>query len=76
LFRLFADLGFDGASRPDHVPTLEEEPNDHPGRGVRGMVFAVGDMKELLEGQRIACCQVPRSRRRRRTIRYRQWMKR
>lgn len=43
-------VGFAGPMRPDHVPALEGEPNDHPGYSLWGRFFAVGYMRGLIEG--------------------------
>lgn len=45
----YADVGFDGPIRPDHVPTMAGEPNENPGYEMNGRLFAVGYMKGLLE---------------------------
>ncbi|MDP6775872.1 MAG: mannonate dehydratase [Candidatus Latescibacteria bacterium] len=48
--RAYRDVGFEGPIRPDHVPTLEGEPNDPPGYTLMGRLFAVGYMKGVLDG--------------------------
>ena len=48
--RAYREVGFDGVLRPDHVPTLDEEPNDRPGYAVLGRLFAVGYIRGLQEG--------------------------
>lgn len=45
--RAYAEVGFDGPMRPDHVPTMEGEPNDRPGYGVLGRLFANGYIRGL-----------------------------
>ncbi len=50
--RAYRDVGFEGPIRPDHVPTLEGEPNDPPGYTLMGRLFAVGYMKGVLDGIR------------------------
>jgi len=45
----YADIGFSGVLRPDHVPTMAGEDNDHPGYEMQGRLFAVGYMKGLME---------------------------
>ena len=45
----YADVGFDGVLRPDHVPTLYGEPNDRPGYASLGRLFAVGYVTGLRE---------------------------
>jgi mannonate dehydratase len=47
--RAYADIGFDGVLRPDHVPTLYGETNDKPGYETLGRLFAVGYAKGLRE---------------------------
>ncbi|MFZ0216294.1 MAG: mannonate dehydratase [Candidatus Dormiibacterota bacterium] len=47
--RTYFEAGFDGPMRPDHVPTMEGEPNDRPSYGVMGRLFALGYMKGLME---------------------------
>lgn len=47
--RAYADIGFDGPMRPDHVPTMTGESNDRPGYHTMGRLFAVGYMRGLLE---------------------------
>jgi len=46
--RAYAEVGFDGAMRPDHVPTLAGENNDNPGYEVMGRLHAVGYIKGLM----------------------------
>jgi mannonate dehydratase len=48
--RAYREVGFDGVLRPDHVPTLDEEPNDRPGYAILGRLFAVGYIRGLQEG--------------------------
>jgi mannonate dehydratase len=47
--RAYFDVGFDGPMRPDHVPTMAGEANDHPGYEAMGRLFALGYMKGLME---------------------------
>jgi mannonate dehydratase len=42
-------VGFRGALRPDHVPTMAGEPNDMPGYGTLGRLFALGYIRGLQE---------------------------
>jgi mannonate dehydratase len=42
-------VGFAGALRPDHVPTMAGEPNDMPGYGTLGRLFALGYIRGLQE---------------------------
>jgi mannonate dehydratase len=45
----YADIGFDGPARPDHVPTMVGESNENPGYHTKGRLFAIGYMRGLLE---------------------------
>lgn len=47
--RCYHDVGFDGAMRPDHVPTMAGDANDTPGYTTRGRLYAIGYMRGLLE---------------------------
>jgi mannonate dehydratase len=47
--RCYREIGFDGVMRPDHVPTLEGDPNEPPGYTTRGRLYATGYMRGLLE---------------------------
>jgi mannonate dehydratase len=47
--RAYAETGFDGVARPDHVPTLEGESNDRPGYQALGRLFAIGYLRGLHE---------------------------
>ena len=54
MIRRYADLGFDGPIRVDHVPTMAGEENAEPGYGARGRLFAVGYLKGILDALNIA----------------------
>ena len=43
----YYDIGFEGAMRPDHVPTLAGEPNTRPGYETLGRLFAIGYIRGL-----------------------------
>jgi mannonate dehydratase len=43
----YSDIGFEGAMRPDHVPTLDGEGNDKPGYAILGRLFALGYIRGL-----------------------------
>ncbi len=43
----YRDAGFDGALRPDHVPTMEGDRNDQPGYSSIGRLFALGYIRGL-----------------------------
>jgi mannonate dehydratase len=45
--RAYAEIGFDGPLRPDHVPTLAGETGDRPGYMVLGRLHAVGYIEGL-----------------------------
>lgn len=45
--RAYRDIGFDGVCRPDHVPTMEGDRNDHPGYSSVGRLYAIGYLKGL-----------------------------
>ncbi|HHX63536.1 MAG TPA: TIM barrel protein [Chloroflexi bacterium] len=47
--RAYRDIGFDGVLRPDHVPTMEGDSNDHAGYSSVGRLFALGYVKGLRE---------------------------
>ena len=43
----YAEIGFAGAMRPDHVPTLAGESNSRPGYETLGRLFAIGYIRGL-----------------------------
>lgn len=43
----YRDIGFDGLCRPDHVPTMLSDSNDHAGYSAVGRLFAIGYLKGL-----------------------------
>jgi len=45
--RTYREVGFTGVLRPDHVPTVDGDTNDHPGYSVFGRLFAVGYLRGL-----------------------------
>ncbi len=45
--RAYAEIGFDGPLRPDHVPTMYGETNDNPSYGALGRIFALGYIRGL-----------------------------
>ncbi len=47
--RAWADVGFEGPIRPDHVPTLAGESNENPGYELLGRLHAIGYMTGLIE---------------------------
>lgn len=46
----YYDIGFRGPIRPDHVPTMAGDSNDHPGYSTIGAQFAFGYMRGLMTG--------------------------
>lgn len=47
--RAYAEIGYNGYARVDHVPTMAGEENERPGYGNVGRLFAIGYMKGLME---------------------------
>ena len=47
--RAYADIGFEGVLRPDHVPTMEGDSNADPAYSSIGRLFAIGYIKGLRE---------------------------
>ncbi|WP_026461590.1 mannonate dehydratase [Adhaeribacter aquaticus] len=45
----YYDIGFKGAIRPDHVPTMYGETNERPGYMDLGTLYAIGYMRALAE---------------------------
>ncbi|MSS73798.1 MAG: mannonate dehydratase [Candidatus Latescibacteria bacterium] len=45
----YREIGFEGVLRPDHVPTMEGDSNDHAGYSSIGRLFAIGYIKGLRE---------------------------
>jgi mannonate dehydratase len=45
----YAEIGYDGPLRPDHVPTVEGDSNDQPGYSAYGRLFALGYITALRE---------------------------
>lgn len=46
----YYDVGFKGPIRPDHVPTMARDSNEHPGYSTIGTLFAIGYIRGLMEG--------------------------
>jgi mannonate dehydratase len=42
-------IGFKGAIRPDHVPTMAGDSNEHPGYSTIAVLYAIGYMRGLME---------------------------
>lgn len=47
--KTYYEVGFKGPMRPDHVPTVAGDSNDHPGYSELGTLFAIGYIKGLIE---------------------------
>lgn len=45
----YYDVGFKGPIRPDHVPTMAGDSNDHPGYSNIGSLYAFGYMRGLMQ---------------------------
>jgi mannonate dehydratase len=45
----YYEVGFRGPIRPDHVPTMAGDNNDHPGYSVLGTLYAMGYIRGLME---------------------------
>ena len=43
-------IGYRGPLRPDHVPTMAGDSNQHPGYSTIGTLFAIGYIRGLIEG--------------------------
>lgn len=50
--RAYHEIDFEGAIRPDHVPSMVGESNTYPGYETKGRIFAIGYMKGLIEDAR------------------------
>jgi mannonate dehydratase len=47
--KAYIDTGFKGPLRPDHVPTMAGDSNEHPGYSVLGSLYAAGYIRGLIE---------------------------
>ncbi|HZE85040.1 MAG TPA: mannonate dehydratase [Puia sp.] len=47
--KAYYDIGFKGAIRPDHVPTMAGDSNEHPGYSIIGILYAHGYIRGLME---------------------------
>jgi mannonate dehydratase len=47
--KAYIDLGFKGPLRPDHVPTMAGDSNEHPGYSALGSLYAAGYIRGLIE---------------------------
>lgn len=48
--KAYYKIGFKGPMRPDHVPTMYSDSNEHPGYSTIGTLFAIGYIRGLIEG--------------------------
>lgn len=46
--KTYYEVGFQGPMRPDHVPTVAGDSNEHPGYSELGTLFAIGYIKGLM----------------------------
>ena len=53
--KAYYDIGFKGPIRPDHVPTMAGDSNEHPGYSIIGTLFALGYMRGLMEAVSKGC---------------------
>lgn len=53
LLKMYADEGFDGIIRSDHVPTMAGEDNNSPSYSMNGSLFGVGYIKGIMDAYRI-----------------------
>ena len=47
--KAYIDIGFKGPLRPDHVPTMAGDSNEHPGYSALGSLYAAGYIRGLIE---------------------------
>ncbi|MDA0194447.1 MAG: mannonate dehydratase [Bacteroidetes bacterium] len=45
----YYNVGYKGPMRPDHVPTMANDSNEHPGYSTIGFIYALGYIKGLME---------------------------
>jgi mannonate dehydratase len=53
MIQLYADLGFKGPIRVDHVPSMAGEEDMPQGYAQLGRLFAIGYLKGILDANRI-----------------------
>jgi len=53
LLNLYKEIGFKGAIRSDHVPSMFGENNNHPGYGMTGNLFGIGYIKGIMDTLKI-----------------------
>ena len=49
MMRAYHEIGFKGAIRPDHAPSMAGETNETPGYEILGRLYAAGYMKGLMQ---------------------------
>lgn len=47
--KAYKEIGFEGVLRPDHVPTVEGDSNQHAGYSSFGRLYAIGYIRGLME---------------------------
>jgi mannonate dehydratase len=47
--KAYIEIGFKGPLRPDHVPTMAGDSNEHPGYSALGSLYAAGYIRGLIE---------------------------
>lgn len=47
--KAYRDIDFDGVLRPDHVPTVEGDSNEHAGYSAFGRLYAIGYIRGLMQ---------------------------
>jgi len=53
MIKMYADEGFDGIVRSDHVPTMAGEDNNNPSYSMNGSLFGVGYIKGIMDAYKI-----------------------
>lgn len=53
MLRLYAEEGFDGVIRSDHVPTMAGESDDRPSYSMNGSLFGLGYIKGIMDALKI-----------------------
>ena len=49
VMRAYVEVGYKGAIRPDHAPSMAGESNEHPGYEMLGRLYAAGYMRGLIQ---------------------------
>jgi mannonate dehydratase len=49
VMRTYAEIGYEGAIRPDHAPSMAGETNEYPGYEMLGRLYAAGYMRGLIQ---------------------------